>query len=124
LPPPGFISRKRLSGNEAVAEEYVDDDRMRVIIGISWRDFNYNSAMADAKKLLDETFLEMRWRCLSLAADLDRLDRGGSESVSADTRIVKLRRALSVLLESAPNRAERVQMIFSDMTPPPAYGKK
>jgi hypothetical protein len=80
--------------------------------------------MADAKKLLDETFLEMRWRCLSLAADLDRLDRGGSELVSADTRIVKLRRALSVLLESAPNRAERVQMIFSDMTPPPAYGKK
>src|ERR1700683_2445175 len=35
----------------------------------------YNGLMAERNKLLDEMFLEMRGRCLSLAADLDRLDR-------------------------------------------------
>lgn len=124
MPPPGSNSRKRLPGNEAAAEEYVGDDWMSAMICISCRDFNYNLAMADAKKTPDETFLEMRWRCLSLAADLDRIERGGKDATDADARLVKLRRAISVLLENVPNRAERVQMIFSDITPPPPYGKK
>ena len=84
--------------------------------------------MRDAKALLDQQFLEMRWRALSLAADLDRLERaaGGPQLLaSADPRLAKLRDALKVLLQNeperaAPNRAARVQMIFSDMTPPPA----
>jgi hypothetical protein len=71
---------------------------------------------------LDDTFLEMRWRCLSLAADFDRIERddGGPAVLGADPRLKKLREALAVLLQNEPGRAERVQMIFSDMTPPPA----
>jgi hypothetical protein len=66
------------------------------------------------KFLADEAFLEMRWRCLSLAADLDRLDR--ARAAKSDVRLGKLREAVGVLLDGEPNRAERVQMIFSDMT--------
>jgi hypothetical protein len=78
--------------------------------------------MPERKKLLDQAFLEMRGRCLSLAADLDRLDRAGGESVDQDGRIVKLRRAIGVLLaEGQADRSQRVQMIFSDTTAPPPY---
>jgi hypothetical protein len=75
--------------------------------------------MSQDKKLPDDAFLEMRWRCLSLAADLDRADRAGA----SDARLGKLREAITVLLDSMPNRAERVQLIFTDHTPPPPYGK-
>jgi hypothetical protein len=77
--------------------------------------------MRDATKILEEQFLEMRWRCLSLAADLDRVQRApqGGQALGSDARIAKLRQALQVLLGPEPDRAERVQMIFSDMTPPP-----
>jgi hypothetical protein len=77
--------------------------------------------MPDSKDVLDGQFLEMRWRTLSLAADLDRNGRstGGNQTLQDDPRLQKLRRALEVLLSDAPQRAQRVQMIFSDMTPPP-----
>jgi hypothetical protein len=77
--------------------------------------------MAHARDTLNDTFLEMRWRCLSLAADLDRVERAddGKSVLASDPRLAKLRDALKVLLQNEPNRAERVQMIFSDMTPPP-----
>jgi hypothetical protein len=82
----------------------------------------YNMLMLDHKKLLDQSFLEMRSRCLSLAADLDRLDRAGGEPVDQDQRMVKLRQAIGVLLvEGRSDRAQRVQMILSDTTPPPSY---
>jgi hypothetical protein len=73
------------------------------------------------KEFLDQTFLEMRWRCLSLAADLDRLERksGPGPLFDADPRLAKLRLAIAVLLDGTANRAERVQTIFSDQTPPP-----
>lgn len=79
--------------------------------------------MRDAKQTLDQQFLEMRWRCLSLAADLDRVERaaGGRELLRTDSRLQALRQALNVLLDdSTSSRAERVQMLFSDRTPPPA----
>jgi hypothetical protein len=76
--------------------------------------------MLNASQLLERYFLEMRWRCLSLAADLDRVQRGdGAAQVSSDPRLAKLRDAIKVLLTDAPNRAEQVQLIFSDKTPPP-----
>ena len=57
----------------------------------------------------------------SLAADLDRVERldGGRELLGGDGRVGKLREALRVLLDGEGERAERVQMIFSDRTPPP-----
>ena len=82
--------------------------------------------MRDASKVVEETFAEMRWRCLSLAADLDRIQRAsdGGKVLSSDARLNKLRAALQALLGPEPGRAERVQMIFSDMTPPPARDPK
>ena len=77
--------------------------------------------MPDAKAVLDQQFLEMRWRALSLAADLDRIERsdGGKPLLTSDPRLAQLREALKLLLQNEPNRPERVKMIFSDMTPPP-----
>ena len=77
--------------------------------------------MRNAKQVLDDTFLEMRWRCLSLAADLDRIQRAGDghNVLERDERLAKLRKAIEVLNSNGDDRAERVQMIFSDMTPPP-----
>jgi hypothetical protein len=62
--------------------------------------------------LSDESFLEMRWRCLSLAADMDRAER---QQVS-DPRLQQLQSALRILLDGKGARAERVQMLFSDQT--------
>jgi hypothetical protein len=77
--------------------------------------------MRDGKQMLEQQFLEMRWRCLSLAADLDRIQRahGGAEVLLNDQRLRTLRQAISLLTESTAGRAERVQMLFSDQTPPP-----
>ena len=78
--------------------------------------------MRDAQQTLEQYFLEMRWRCLSLAADLDRIERspGGPGVIGTDPRLAKLRQAINVLVEGkGPNRAEQVQTIFSDKTPPP-----
>jgi hypothetical protein len=73
-----------------------------------------------ARDILNEQFLEMRWRALSLAADLDRIERAeDGKDALADVRITQLREALKTLLQNEPERAARVQMIFSDMTPPP-----
>lgn len=76
--------------------------------------------MPDAKQLLDQQFPEMRWRCLSLAADLDRIERaGGGHLLRTDPRMQILSEALTLLLEPGSDRAEKVQMRFSDRTPPP-----
>ena len=77
--------------------------------------------MRDAQQTLEQYFLEMRWRCLSLAADLDRIERspGGPGVLGSDPRLQRLRQAIGVLLEGRGNRAEQVQNIFSDKTPPP-----
>ena len=72
--------------------------------------------MPTAADTLDRTFLEMRWRCLSLAADLDRVQRadGGVGVMANDARLAELRQALAILSEPTVGRAERVQMAFSD----------
>jgi hypothetical protein len=77
--------------------------------------------MRDARQTLEQYFLEMRWRCLSLAADLDRIERapGGVALIDADPRLKQLREAIGVLVEGKTNRAEQVQNIFSDKTAPP-----
>ncbi len=81
--------------------------------------------MRDAQQTLEQYFLEMRWRCLSLAADLDRIERspGGPGVLDADPRLKQLREAIGVLLDGrGPTRAEQVQTIFSDKTAPPGRG--
>jgi hypothetical protein len=77
--------------------------------------------MRDAQETLDAFYFEMRWRTLSLAADLDRVEHaeGGAAKLASDPRIAKLREAFNVLLQGKGNRAEQVQMIFSDKTSGP-----
>ena len=77
--------------------------------------------MATATELLDQQFLEMRWRCLSLAADFDRIQRvaGGLSVLQNDSRLGQLRRAIQILLSADSNRAEQVQMVFSDLSAAP-----
>jgi hypothetical protein len=78
--------------------------------------------MRNANETLDQYFLEMRWRCLSLAADLDRVERatGGGPLLDSDPRLQKLREALGLLASARGNRAEQVQLLFCDKSPPPS----
>ncbi len=82
--------------------------------------------MNNAQEVADQYFLEMRWRCLSLAADLDRLEQadGGATLLKNDPRLQKLHSAIRILLDAKSDRAEQVLMCFSDMTPPPARNQK
>ena len=83
--------------------------------------------MKTAAETLEQYYLEMRWRCLSLAADLDRIDRAGAAGggdLAADPRLTKLREAFKALIQTEPDRAAKVQMIFSDTTPPPSRTSK
>lgn len=77
--------------------------------------------MLDATQTLERQILEMRWRCLSLAADLDRIQNcaGGADLIERDLRLQTFRRAVDVLLQPDAGRAERVQMLFSDLSAPP-----
>ena len=77
--------------------------------------------MASAKNILDHFFLEMRWRTLSLAADLDRVERGEQSAAlfKTDSRLQKLHKAFGILASASGNRAEQVQNLFSDTTAPP-----
>jgi len=71
----------------------------------------------NASQTLDRQFLEMRWRLLSLAADFDRIQRspGGEDVLARDPRIQQLRTAAKLLTGDELNRAEKLQMIFSDL---------
>jgi len=77
--------------------------------------------MPTAKDILDHFFLEMRWRTLSLAADLDRVERGEQSGAlfKSDPRLQKLHKAFGILANASGNRAEQVQNLFSDTSPPP-----
>jgi hypothetical protein len=65
-----------------------------------------------APAVLNREFLELRAKVLELAASLDRLDRADG-AVADDPRLEKLRRGLNILLSDDPDRAERVQLLFS-----------
>ena len=78
--------------------------------------------MPSSSQILDQQFIEMRSRCLSLAADIDRIQRaeGGDEVRNGDPRVQMLREGLAILLEDSPGRTARVQEAFSDRTAAPA----
>jgi hypothetical protein len=74
--------------------------------------------MRTAQETLNDQFLEMRWRCLSLAADLDRITAspGGEDVLRYDARFQQLQQAMRILLDSSSNRTEKVQMLLSDVS--------
>ena len=66
----------------------------------------------DAPEVLSREFLEIRARLLQVAASLDRLDRA-SGSPGNDPRLAGIAKALEILAAAGPDRAEKIQLIFS-----------
>ncbi len=72
-------------------------------------------AIHAADKILNRHFLELRCEILNLAAALDRIERSdGSAAAVRDARMEQLRRGIDILRTSGTDRAERVQILFSD----------
>lgn len=65
-----------------------------------------------ASATLDREFFQLRAELLSLAASFDRIDRGEG-SVASDPRWQQLLEAVSILLQPGPDRAARLQLLFS-----------
>jgi hypothetical protein len=65
-----------------------------------------------ASQILDSECLSIRSKLIDLAAVLDRLDKAEDAAVD-DPRILIIRNSLEVLADSAADRAERVQRLFS-----------
>lgn len=72
------------------------------------------SSPQTARQILDRHYLEIRSKILDLAASLDRIERPADGSVADDPRVAKIRAGLELLLTPGTDRAERVQMLFSD----------
>ncbi len=70
---------------------------------------------ATAPALLDQLFLELRCRCLDLGAALDRIERADdADTAVTDPRWEGITEALRVLLRPGRDRAEQIQLLFSD----------
>lgn len=73
------------------------------------------SATLSASAVLDRTYLEVRARLLELAAIMDRIDRApGSEGMQQDPRLGEIQKGIDILKSTGFNRAERIQLVFSD----------
>ena len=67
-----------------------------------------------AVEVLDRDFLETRHRLLDIAAGLDRIDRADDAAKTrSDPRYLQLEEAVRLLIDGKPDRAERIQMVFS-----------
>ena len=65
--------------------------------------------------VLDRHFLELRCEILNLAAALDRIERAdGFSQTAADSRLSQLQEGIKILSTGGTDRAERVQLLFSD----------
>lgn len=64
-----------------------------------------------ASDVLDREFLEMRAKCLELAASFDRLDR--ANGAVNDARMDQLRKALEIVNQPKSGRAAEIQRLFS-----------
>ena len=64
-----------------------------------------------AQDVVNREFLEIRAKILELAASLDRIDRG--EGSAEDSQMELIREGFDILLQSDPNRAEKIQLLFS-----------
>ncbi len=68
-----------------------------------------------AAAVLERHFLELRCTLLDMAAAFDRLERAGDfAAIASDPRIVKLKQGLEILQSTGSDRAERIQLLFSD----------
>lgn len=73
------------------------------------------SSTLTATDILNRVYLEVRCKLLDVAASLDRVDRAeGADEAAGDSRYEQLRRGIEILHSDSPNRAEQIQMLFSD----------
>jgi hypothetical protein len=73
------------------------------------------SAPLVATAVLDRVYLDVRCRLLDIAASLDRIERAdGSDDALDDARWKQLREGIAILASEGADRAERIQMLFSD----------
>ena len=67
-----------------------------------------------ARERLDRGYLELRSRVLDIASGLDRVERGAdADAVRGDDRLRRLAEALKLVTDGSPDRAQRVQLLFS-----------
>lgn len=67
-----------------------------------------------ANVALDQFFLEARCQLLTVAAILDRIDRGsGADKATIDPRMKRIHRAIALLTSETRDRAEQIQRLFS-----------
>lgn len=70
-------------------------------------------------QVLDRHYLEVRAKILEIAACLDRMDRADDDgAVAGDPRLAQLQAGIEILSSSGFDRAERVQLLFSDAYEP------
>ncbi|RLS54505.1 MAG: hypothetical protein DWH91_11720 [Planctomycetota bacterium] len=68
-----------------------------------------------AQQVLDRHYLEIRCGLLDLAAALDRLERSdGFDQTAQDPRLQRVQEGLKIVASAGNDRAERLQMLFSD----------
>jgi len=73
------------------------------------------TATRSAQEILEQDFLDIRCLILDLAAALDRIERGeGAETVAHHEQMKLLQGGLDILKVDGPERAEKVQLHFSD----------
>ena len=73
--------------------------------------------MRTADQILDESFLTVRAKLLEVAATLDRIDRSADEGSpladQSEPRRAQIDDAIRILLSEGPDRAERLQRLYS-----------
>lgn len=73
------------------------------------------SASLTASTVLDRVYLEIRCKLLDVAASLDRVARADEvDRVQSDPRLAQIKQGIEILLSDGVDRAERIQMLFSD----------
>src|SRR5260221_13128396 len=73
------------------------------------------SSSQAAPAVLERVYLEIRCKLLDVAASLDRVARAeGGGRVQADPRLAQIRQGIEILASAGTDRAERIQMLFSD----------
>ncbi len=70
------------------------------------------SDLRAADQIIDVEFLTIRAKILELAASLDRIERGEGE-MQDEEPMELIQRALQILLDDDPQKAERIQLLFS-----------
>ncbi|HLJ11115.1 MAG TPA: hypothetical protein VKU82_07995 [Planctomycetaceae bacterium] len=73
------------------------------------------TAALAANAVLDRVYLEIRCKLLDVAACLDRVERAeGGDRVQSDPRLMQIKQGIGILSSGQLDRAERIQMLFSD----------